>query len=195
MAVRTVRTSPASRLTVALGAAFAVCVVVYFAAPDNLGTGSYLNDRLSLFPPLMLLLACAAVPLPSRVWRIAGIVGLTAALAAAGARFPTQRKYDRLVSEYLTVERAIPPGTTLVAFRFSVFGPPLRRRRFLLQDPLSHEASRVAADRGDVDLRHLEGQFAYFSDRFRADLNRLAGAYLEVDYPFPPKSTCSSTTG
>ena len=95
-------------------------------------------------------------------------------------------KYDRLVSEYLTVEPEIPPGTTLVALRYAVFGPPLGYERFRQVDPLAHEASRVAVDRGDVDLRHLEGQFVYYPNRFRSDLNQLADKYLEVDYPFLP---------
>jgi hypothetical protein len=50
---------------------------------------------------------------------------------------------------------------------------------------LAHEASRVAADNGDVDLRHLEGQFNYFPDRFRPSLNRLASRYLN-DFNVPP---------
>jgi hypothetical protein len=186
LAARRVLSERPSRLTVGLAAAFVVCVVVYFAAPDELGTGGYLNDRLSLFPPLLLLLVCTSVPLSPRVWRVAGVVGLVAAVLAAGARLPTQKRYDRLVSEYLTVEQKIPPGSTLVALRYAVFGPPLGYERFRQVDPLAHEASRVAADRGDVDLRHLEGQFAYYPDRFRSDLNELAGKYLEVDYPFVP---------
>ena len=186
LAARRARSERPSRLTIGLAAAFVVCVVIYFAAPDELGTGGYLNDRLSLFPPLLLLLVCASISMSRRVWRVAGIIGLIAAVVAAGARLPTQRKYDDLVSEYSSVEPAIPPGTTLVALRFSLFGPPLGYDRFLQVDPLAHEASRVAADRGDVDLRHLEGQFDYYPNRFRSDLNQLAGKYLEVDYPFEP---------
>ncbi|MGA2037066.1 MAG: hypothetical protein ABSH04_05720 [Acidimicrobiales bacterium] len=185
LAIRGVRRSRPSRLTIALAVAVVVCIVVYFAAPDDLGTGSYLNDRLSLFPPLVLLLACASVPMSARVWRAAGLVALGAALVAAGARLPTQTKYDRLVSEYLTVERAIPSGATLVALRYSVFSPPLGDQRYKQSDPLAHEASRVAADKGDVDLRHLEGQFAYYPDRFRPHLNRLADTYLN-DSEVPP---------
>jgi hypothetical protein len=179
------RTSRPSRLTTALFVATVACVVVYFVSPDDLGTGSYLNDRISLFPPLMLILVCASISMSARVLRTAGAMGLVAALLAAGARLPTQVHYDHLVNEYLTVESAIPPGATLVAFRYSEFSPPLGNQRYDQSDPLAHEASRVAADNGDVDLRHLEGQFNYFPDRFRPSLNRLASRYLN-DFNVPP---------
>lgn len=191
LAAMRLRTWRPPLLTVGLAAATLVCAFVYFAAPDDLGTGSYLNDRLCLFVPLLLLLLLASVPLSARTLQVAGVVGLCAALVAAGARLPTQVRYDRQVTEYLTVERAISPGSTLVAFRFSVFSPALGNRRYKDSDPLAHEASRVAADVGAVDLRHLEGQFAYYPDRFRPHLEYLAQRYLN-DYDVPPNVNLSA---
>lgn len=175
-----------STLSIGLVASVVVCTLIFFASPDNIGTGSLLNDRLSLFPPLMLLLACAALPAVPGLWRSAGLVGLVAAMLAAGARLPTQVRYDRQVSEFLTVERAMTPGKTLVAFRFTVFKPPLGSQRYDQLDPLAHEASRVAADTGDIDIRNLEGQFPYYLYRFRPALESLAQRYLD-DYDVPPQ--------
>jgi len=191
LSIGALRGTRVSALTIGLGASVIVCIVVYFASPDYIGTGSYLNDRLSLFPPLMLALACASVPITPRVWRAAGVVGLVAALLGAGVRLPTQVRYDRQVTEYLTVERAIPPGKTLVALRFTVFSPPLGDQRYKQTDPLAHEASRVAADNGDVDLRHFEGQLPYFPHRFRPELEQLAQRYLN-DYYVPPHANLAA---
>lgn len=180
-----------STLSIGMGASVVVSTVIYFAAPDTIGTGSLLNDRLSLFPPLLLLLTCASLPAAPGIWRSAGLVGLVAALLAAGARLPTQVRYDRQVSEYLTLERAIAPGRTLVAFRFAVFSPPLGDQRYKQLDPLAHEASRVAADNGDVDLRHFEGGLPYFLYRFRSGPEKLAQRYLN-DYDVPPTVNVSA---
>jgi len=184
------RAKPSTRAN-GLWAAVVVCIVIYFASPDSIGTGSLLNDRLSLFPPLMLLLACASVPIAPRIWRSAGFVGLVLALLLTGVRLPTQGRYDRQVTEYLTVERAIPPGKTLVALRFTVFSPPLGNQRYKASDPLAHEASRVAADNGDIDVRNLEGQFPYFLKQFRPHLEQLAQRYLN-DYYVPPRVNLSA---
>jgi hypothetical protein len=180
-----------STLCIGLGASVVVSTVIYFASPDTIGTGSLLNDRLSLFPPLMLLLTCASLPSSPRIWRSAGLVGLAAALLAAGVRLPTQVRYDRQVTEYLTVERAIAPGKTLVALRFATFSPPLGDQRYKQLDPLAHEASRVAADNGDIDLRNLDGQFPYYLYRFRPGLENLAQRYLD-DYDVPPDANLSA---
>lgn len=190
LSIRALRHTEVSALTIGLGASVLVCILVYFVSPDYIGTGSFLNDRLSLFPPLVLLLAFASVPTPPRVWRAAGVVGLVAALMGAAFQLPTEVRYDRQVTEYLTVERAIQPGKTLVALRFSVFSPPLGAQRYKQLDPLAHEASRVAADRGDVDLRHFEGQLPYFPHRFRPELEQLAQRYLN-DYDVPPHTNLS----
>jgi hypothetical protein len=191
LSVRRVGRAGLSTLCIGLGASVVVSTVIYFASPDTIGTGSLLNDRLSLFPPLMLLLTCAALPAAPGIWRSAGLVGLAAALLAAGVRLPTQVRYDRQVTEYLTVERAIAPGKTLVALRFTVFSPPLGDQRYKQLDPLAHEASRVAADNGDIDLRHFEGQLPYFPYRFRPGLENLAQRYLN-DYNVPPAANLSA---
>jgi hypothetical protein len=191
MSIAALRRGELSTLSIGLGVSVLVCIVIYFASPDFIGTGGLLNDRFSLFPPLMLLLACASVPTPPGIWRSAGLVGLVAALLLAGIRLPTQVRYDRQVTEYLMVERAIPPGQTLVALRFSVFSPPLGDQRFKQGDPLSHESSRVAADNGDVDLRDFEAQVPYFPHRFRPQLEQLAQRYL-YDYDVPPHANLSA---
>jgi len=176
-----------STLTVGLLVATLVCVVVYFAAPDDVGAGSYLNDRICLFPPLVLLLALASAPVRARAWRVAGTIGLVAALVAAAARLPTQVHYDHLVSEYLTVERAIPPGVTLLAVRYSVFSPPVGSRRYKQLDPLAHEASRVAADRGDIDLADFEALVSFFPDQFRPGVKQLVTRDLYSSEVVPPR--------
>jgi hypothetical protein len=184
-AIRAHRGTPLSSTTVALMAVVIVCIVVYFASPDVIGTGSFLNDRLSLFPPLMLLLACASLPRPGHLWRNAGVVILVGTLVMAGARLPTEHRYDQLADEYLSAARAIPPRVTLVSLTYSVFSPPIGDRRYKQLDPLASEASRIAADDQDVDLRHLEGLYGYYTARFRPRLQQLAHRYLD-NFAVPP---------
>ena len=179
---RAVRRSTISPLTWRLTVVTAACTAVYFLAPDQVGTGSFLNDRLSLFPPLVLLLALASVVHHGRVLRLTGVAAAAVALGMAGARLPTQVRYDRLVDEYLSAAPAIPRGATLVALRYHVFSPPLGDQRYKQQDPLDNEANRLAAQRDAVDLRSLEAEVGYFLESFRppvegpiaADLNNFA---------------------
>jgi hypothetical protein len=186
MAMRTHRGTRVAPVTWALVAVVVVCVLVYFASPDVIGTGSFVNDRLSLFPPLMLILLIASMPSSAHLWRNAGVLLLVATLVMAGARLPTQHRYDKLVDEYLTAGRVIPPGSTLVALRYSTFSPPIGDRRYKQLDPLASEASRIAVDGKDVDLRHLEGLFGYYTARFRPTYMQLANRYLNT-YDVPPK--------
>ncbi len=191
LAIRAGRETGVSSTTLTLGAVVVVCIIVYFASPDVIGTGSLVNDRLSLFPPLMLLLFCASIPKAARWWRCAGVLMLVATLVMAGARLPTQEHYDRLVDEYLSAGRVIPPGATLVALRYAVFSPPIGDRRYKQLDPLENEASRIAVDGRDIDLRHLEGLYGYFTAHFRPEVRRLSNRYLN-NFDVPPTVNLSA---
>ncbi len=191
VALRSGRGTSVPTTTVVLGAAVVVCIVVYFASPDVIGTGSFVNDRLSLFPPLMLILFCASTRKAVRLWRVAGVLAIVGTLVMAGARLPTQKHYDRLVDEYLSAGRVIPPGSTLVALRYAVYSPPIGDRRYKQLDPLENEASRIATDGRDVDLRHLEGLYGYFTAHYRPAVTRLSNRYLN-NFDIPPTVNLSA---
>lgn len=164
-AVRGLKGEKKSLLTGPLGVAFLVCVLAYLLTPNSLGTDSVLSPRLALFVPLTLLLACASVRVAPQIWKVAGVCFLVATLVLVGVRLPTEVRYDRLVSEFVTVERVIPRGATLLEVRYASFGP---------FDPLTHEASRVAADKGDVDLLNLEAPGPDYQETFRRKIEKLS---------------------
>jgi hypothetical protein len=176
--VRASRGKKMPPLTVGLAAVVAVCVVVYFVTPNSVGAIAGMSPRLAMFVPLSLVLLCASVGLEPKVLRGAGLCFLAAAVILVGVRLPTLVRYDHSVSEFLSVEKEIPSGATLLEVRFGSIG------RF---DPLTEEASRVAADRGDLDLLTLEGQGPDYQQTFRPQYKRLShdlqsGRLNLVDY-------------
>lgn len=144
----------------------------YLASPDRYGPEyGFLNDRLSLFPPLMLILWAAAPPPTRRAARLA-LVGLLVGTAALiGLRLPTDLHFQRDVAEMLSVAPAVPRGSTLVALRLSrdePVGPDARNRA---RDPLRHQAGRIAVLRDSVDVGHYQAVSPSFVVRFRDDVD------------------------
>ena len=147
-----------------------LCVIAYFASPDRYGPDfGFLNDRLSFFPPLLLLL-WAAGPAPDRRFRgavVAAFVG--AAVILTGLRAPTEIRYQRDVAEMLSLVGDLPRGSTLLSlqlWRDPPVGGPIRNE---FRDPLRHEAGRLAVVLEGVDVGHYEATLEYFPTRFRAD--------------------------
>lgn len=156
----------------ALGLTTLLVTAAYLASPNRFGPEyGFLNDRLSLFPPLLLLLWSAGPP-PSRAVRRAVVaVVLGAALALTLLRVPTEVRFQRDVAELLSVAPAVPRGSTLVRLQLwrpqPVGGGVAGRNRF--RDPLRHETSRLAVLAGGVDAGHYEAVLPYFPVRFRPE--------------------------
>jgi hypothetical protein len=165
LTVRALKGKGMPLMTSTLGAALAICVLMYFVTPNSLGVASGLSPRFALFVPLVLLLVCASIRLEPRVWQVAGLVFLTSAFVLVGVRLPTQVHDDALVSQFLTVERVIPPGATVLEVRYAEYG------RF---DPLTHEASRIASDNDDVDLLNVEATGPNYQENFRPKFKHLS---------------------
>ena len=144
----------------------------YLASPDRYGPEyGFLNDRLSLFPPLMLILWAAAPPPSGRAGRLALLALLAGTVALIGVRLPTDLHFQRDVAEMLSIAPAVPPGSTLVALRLSrdePVGPEARNRA---RDPLRHLAGRIAVLRDGVDVGHYQAVSPSFAVRFRDDVD------------------------
>jgi hypothetical protein len=148
----------------------------YLASPDRYGHEyGFLNDRLSYFPPLLLLLWAAQAPPALLLGRGRGRRPATAATAAVIAgtlalvvlRLPTQVQYSRDVAELMSVADAVPQGSTLVPLRLwrdAPVGPDARNRA---RDPLRHTPGRIAVLREAVNVGHYEAATPYFPVRFR----------------------------
>ncbi len=155
----------------ALGLTALLATVAYLASPARYGQEyGFLNDRLSLFPPLLLLLWAAGPPPSVRVRRAVVAVVLGVGLGLTLLRVPTEVRYQRDVAELLSVAPAVPRGSTLVRLQLwrdpPAGGPVAGRNRF--RDPLRHETSRLAVLAHSVDAGHYEAVLPYFPVRFRA---------------------------
>jgi len=141
----------------------------YLLSPDRYGPEyGLLNDRLSLFPPLLLVLWCAGPPPTARAGRAAVGVLLVGALALVGVRLPTEVCFQRDVGELLSVAADVPLGSTLVQLRLARDAPVGTDARNRARDPLRHEAGRIAVLRDGVDVGHYQAVTPYFPVRFRA---------------------------
>jgi len=90
----------------------------YLASPDRYGPAyGLLNDRLSLFPPLLLVLWCARPAPAHKAERVAVAVLLVGTAALVGLRIPTEARYQSDVAEVMSVAPLVPRGSTLVALR------------------------------------------------------------------------------
>ena len=162
----------------------------YLASPDRYGPEyGFLNDRLSLFPPLMLILWTAAPPPTRRAGRLALVVLLVGAAALIGLRLPTDLRYQRDVAEMLSVAPAVPRGSALMALRLSrdePVGPDARNRA---RDPLRHQAGRIAVLRDGVDVGHYQAASPSFPLRFRenGDPRRAIDPDLSGLFLVPPR--------
>ena len=169
LAVLNRRSRPRSSERRALGVTGVLLTGWYLASPDRYGPAyGLLNDRLSLFPPLLLVLWCARPAPAHRAERLAVAILLVGTAALVGLRLPTEARYQGDVAEVMSVAPLVPRGSTLVALRLwrdPPFGPDARNRA---RDPLSHQAGRIAVLRGALDVGDFEAETPYFPLRFRA---------------------------
>jgi len=163
--------------------------LVYLLAPAKLAGGAVINERLMLFPFLMLLLWFGTA-----TWQGRARVGLQAAavLIALGLSGMHARDYVRIndyLREYLTVAPHIEPRSTLLPLSFSQRGhtpedEPLTQRLAAF----IHAAGYIAAQRNLVDLKNYEATTGHFPVIYRPELNPYL--HIGVDYgleSIPPR--------
>lgn len=149
-----------------LGLATGAAVVVYLAAPNNLGIDfGLINERLALFPVLLGLLWLLVRPIPPRAVAAVAAGCVLAAGALLALRAPELRRIDRLADEYASAEALLLPGRTLLALRVTEFTPDAGRNRNA--DPVRHLSSLLAARTDGIDVGHYEAVLDYFPARFR----------------------------
>lgn len=163
-------------------AAAALAVLVYIAAPDQVGQFADINARLGLYAVLFLLLWLAAQPIRRRAQWLSCVAALVIALGLTLARLPIQVRYDRYVAEFEQARRVVRPNSTLLTLRVRFDRPRFRRS----PDLLLHETGRLAAEVKGVDRNHYEAMLAYFPTRFRPQYNlqrRFGPAYNDLRAP------------
>jgi hypothetical protein len=148
-------------------------VLIYFLAPNAMSEGSFITDRLNLYPFFALVL-WFGVPfyLKSVKW---GTVFVAIVITAASLGLHTL-KYSELndyLAEYLSGMHLIEPNKTLLPLAFDSRGhAPDGRVLSLKVRPFLHASGYIAAQRHVVEFTNYEaGAYNYFPVLFRSNLN------------------------
>ena len=161
-----------------------IYALIYLFGPSSVGNGSYIHERMNLYPFLALILWFAA----QTYGPIARQAIIAVAIALAGAFVVIHSiKYTELngyLAEYLSASPAIEPNTTLLPIIFSERGDaPGRQLLSSRIDFLLNAAGYITAERHVVDLWNYQAsQTPFFPVLFRADLNPSSFlGYLPLD--------------
>lgn len=147
--------------------------LVYLAGPSAVSSGSYIHDRMNLFPFLALILWFAAQSYGPRARRSIQVLGLGLAATLLAIRSAKYAELNDYIEEYLSGMPHIEPNTTLLPIAFSQHGDgPDPRPVSLRIDFLLNLAGYIAAERHVVDLGNYEAsQTNSFPVMFRPRLN------------------------
>ena len=148
-------------------------VLIYLFAPNAMSEGSFITDRLNLYPFFAFVL-WFGVPsyLRSVKW---GTVLVTIVITAASLGLHTL-KYSELndyLAEYLSGSHLIEPDKTLLPLAFDSRGhAPDGKALSLKVRPFLHASGYIAAQRHVVEFTNYEaGAYKYFPVLFRSNLN------------------------
>jgi hypothetical protein len=147
--------------------------VLFVAGPSSVSNGSYIYERMNLYPSFALILWFATHPYGplARRWIQAvalGLVGLFLGLHTA-----KYRELNDYLTEFVSVSSSISANTTVLPIAFSHSGDvsngrPLSQRI----DVFLNAAGYIAAERHIVDLANYQAsQTPFFPILFRPDLN------------------------
>lgn len=164
-------------------------VLVYFLAPAQMSGGAVINERLMLFPFLMLILWFGTA-----AWRGAARIGLQAAatliaLTLFGMHAQDYARINDYLDEYLSAAPYIEPRSTLLPLSFSQRGHTPQGEP--LTDRLAafiHAAGYIAAERNLVDLKNYEASTGHFPVIYRPELDPYT--HIGVDHgleSMPPR--------
>ena len=149
-------------LFVYAGAALLVALI----APASVQSGgSYIPERLALFPVYGLVLWLAAQPIPFRVAQVAGAMFVVVAATLLVLRLPTTLKLSGVAQEVESVAPCIAVRSTLIQVNLALpAAGPLART-----DPGGAETGRIAAATRGHDLSGWEGHFPFYLYRNRPE--------------------------
>ena len=125
--------------------------------------GSFILQRLSLFPVYGLVLWIAGHRLSRAPVFWAGAAALVAAVGLGIMRLPTYRKLDAIVTDFMSVAPCLAPRSTLVEASMALALPDPDVRL----DPVTDETGRLAADLHGVDLGSINGSVPFYMLQFR----------------------------
>ena len=148
-------------------------ILIYLFAPIEMSGGSFITDRLNLYPFFAFVLWFGIQSYRRTVkWRIM-VVAILIALASLGLHALKYSELNDYLIEYYSGMHLIKPNTTLLPLAFSSRGyGPDGRVLSLKVRPFLHASGYIAAQRHVVEFTNYEaGAFNYFPIMFRPNLN------------------------
>jgi hypothetical protein len=160
-----------------------VATIIACVAPAAVQSGgSYIPERLALFPVYGLTLWLAAARLPAWAPRI-GLAWLAAAASIVLLRLPTTVLLSDAAVEYEAVARCVAARATVLQVNLSRLPSGSIGRT----DPFLDEAGRIASATDGYDLGNFEGTFPFFLFRNRPENDPYAWLQTRPDgFGVPP---------
>lgn len=157
-----------------------LATVAYFVAPEALGSGGVVSQRLALFPVLGLTLWLAAQPIHAWAFRAIAAAAVLAAVGLLVIRIPSYVSTSDAVADYVTLTPCIAPRSTMVQANLWWFpSGPLDRI-----SPLIHDTGRLSAATHGHDLGSVTSAVPLFplqnrpsNDPFTYLVTRPSGEY------------------
>ncbi len=136
-----------------------VAAAAAMLAPSEVRSGgSFIPERLTLFPVYGLALWLAASGIGARAARAAVVAWAALAVAFFAVRMPTYLELSRMAEEYVSVAPCMAQGATMVQVNLSLpIAGSLAR-----WDPFTEETGRLSALTYGHDLGNFEGSFPFF---------------------------------
>ena len=148
-------------------------------APDSIGSGAFVRDRLGFFGWLFLFLWIAAQDIPALWSRWCAALLCLLSVAWCLNRMPMYSKWSGAVSELADTTAWIQPNSTILALNLN----PVDNLRF---QPLLH-AVDLLTPKPFIDLINYEASLNYFLVNFRPDKSPIPSLgskdQLEADLP------------
>ncbi|HXX35166.1 MAG TPA: hypothetical protein VEM15_11900 [Thermodesulfobacteriota bacterium] len=148
-------------------------LLIYLLAPNAISEGSFITDRLNLFPFFGFVLWFGVQPYLRSVKRGIVVVAIVIAAASLGLHTLKYSELNHYLTEYLSGINLIEPNKTLLPLTFDSRGHgPDGRVLSLKVRPFLHASGYIAARRHVVDFTNYEaGAFNCFPVLFRPNLN------------------------
>jgi hypothetical protein len=149
-----------------------LALVAYFAAPSALAGGSFVNTRLSLFPFFFLILWLGVHSFSPVLKRLIQFTAAGVTLTWLVCHTVVYAEFNDYLSEYLSVEPVLQPGSTVLplTFRYQLRTPD-NRLASVKVGVFRHAAGYLAARSAVIDLENYEAATGYFPVRFKPEVN------------------------
>jgi len=147
--------------------------LIYFLAPNAMSEGSFITDRLNLYPFFALVLWFGVPFYPKSTKGGTVFVAIVITAASLGLHTLKYSELNNYLAEYLSGMHMIEPNRTLLPLAFDSRGHgPDGRVLSLKVRPFLHASGYIAAQRHVVEFTNYEaGAYTYFPVLFRPSLN------------------------